>query len=75
MKRWWIMPKVQTIRRISKLEAAAAPPKPPPRVFVVIGADEPRQPGEITIGGVPTDERPGPDDVLHVIRIVRGDGG
>lgn len=51
-----------------RLAAVEAKRKPPPRVFVVIGADEPRRPGDVYIGGVPTDERPGPDDV--VVRVM-----
>lgn len=39
----------------------------PPRIFVVIGSDEPRHPGEITIGGMPTDERPLPRDVVFQV--------
>lgn len=56
------MNKTTIDKRLSLLEAARQSSNPV-RVFVIIGSDEPRQPGEITIGGHPTDETPLDSDI------------
>ena len=57
------MTKLSTTNRLARLEAARQS-SIPVRMFVIIGSDEPRHPGEITIGGHPTDETPLDSDIV-----------